>query len=136
MRNKIFIASLLMFTLILMGCSEDPELGARVEINEVGSDFGGDVIGNGGSLKQSFTWSNSLTKVDWNMDITSVPKGSFNLRIEDSEGKIVLDETLMSGQGDDSKSGVSVAGLPGTWTITITLNDFNGDGSFSISPED
>ena len=124
------------FTLLLSSCNNDdePSLTASVSVNETGSDIGGDVTGNGGSTTQVITWNNSLRTVDWNMDITSSTAGSFNLSINDAEGNNVLNETLVRGQGDDSRSGVSSAGTAGDWTITITLTDFNGDGSFSISP--
>lgn len=124
------------FTILLSSCNNDdePSLTASVSVNETGSDIGGDVTGNGGSTTQVITWNNSLRTVDWNMDITSSTAGSFNLSINDAEGNNVLNETLVRGQGDDSRSGVSSAGTAGDWTITITLTDFNGDGSFSISP--
>jgi hypothetical protein len=33
----------------------------------------------------------------------------------------------------DSFSGVSSAGTAGIWTITISVSNFNGDGSFTLS---
>ena len=41
-----------------------------------------------------------------------------------------------AGVGDDSKSGVTSSGVSGDWTITVTLTNFNGDGSFSLNPGD
>ncbi|GAA4845917.1 hypothetical protein GCM10023331_33370 [Algivirga pacifica] len=119
-----------------MSCDDDDGVGASVSINETGSDFGGDVTGNGGSTQQVYTWNNPEFTVDWNMDITATPGSSFNLRIDDTDDRNVLDQTLRVGLGDDSRSGVSLPGARGQWTITVTLTDFNGDGSFSISPGD
>lgn len=119
-------------SVLLTSCKE--ELFATVTFTETGSDLGGDVTGDGGSRTQSFKWNNSLQTVDWNMDITASSGGSFNLSIADADGNNVLNQTLVVGQGDDSKSGVSNSGTAGEWTVTVTLTDFNGDGSFSISP--
>ena len=140
MKNLKTYTSLLVILaafLFVAGCGEDDEApSASVSINETGSDFGGDVTGDGGSTEQSYTWTNNLSRVDWNMDITAAAGGSFNLSIDDADGNNVLSQTLTVGQGDDSRSGVSSAGTAGEWTITVTLTNFSGDGSFSISPGD
>jgi uncharacterized lipoprotein YehR (DUF1307 family) len=127
---------ILSLSLAIISCGDDDEPTASVSINETASDLGGDVTGDGGSTEQSYTWTNSLSTVDWNMDITSVSGGSFNLSIKDADGANVLNQTLTAGQGDDSRSGVSSSGTSGVWTISVTLTNFNGDGSFSISPGD
>ena len=129
------IVILLTSTIFLSSCNKDEPF-ATVSINEVGSDVGGDVTGDGGSVVSSYNWNNPLSTVDWNMDITAASGGNFNLKMVDSDGATVLDQTLTVGQGDDSKSGVSSVGTSGQWTITVTLTNFNGDGSFSISPGD
>ncbi|MEQ8882675.1 MAG: hypothetical protein RLQ12_23750 [Cyclobacteriaceae bacterium] len=128
----LIIMLLASVALLTTGCKDEPM--ASVSINETGSDVGGDVTGDGGSTTRSYKWNNPLTTVDYNMDITAAKGGSFNLSITDAGGTSVLNQTLTVGQGDDSKSGVSAAGTSGEWTITVTLTDFNGDGSFSISP--
>ncbi len=134
MRRSSFLAiAFLMANLLLVtACKEDPM--ASVSFNEVGDTLGGDVTGDGGSTTRTYTWNNSLPTADYNMDITASAGGSFNLRITDPTGKVVLDQTLVVGQGDDSKSGVTTSGAAGNWTVTITLTDFDGDGSFSLSP--
>ncbi|MCX2744107.1 hypothetical protein OO013_09535 [Mangrovivirga sp. M17] len=145
---KIFTSNILKLVLttvfilvITVGCKDDYEPYAHVtftetttDIENTRTDIGGDIVGDGGSTTEVYTWNNSLSTVDFNMDITAAKGGSFNLTIQDAEGVEVLNETLVVGQGDDSRSGVSAAGTPGEWTVTITLIDFNGDGSFSISP--
>ena len=68
------------------------------------------------------------------MDITAASGGSFQLIIKDANGSTVLNNTLTKGVGDDSASGVTNSGTEGDWQITVTLTNFNGDGSFSISP--
>lgn len=120
---------------LMMSCSDDEELFATSSIvTATGSDFDGDVTGDGGNHQKSYTWNNTLQTVDYNMDITASKGGSFTLRIADADGNIVLDEQLVKGQGDDSRSGVSGSGTAGEWTVTIILDNFNGDGSWSISP--
>ena len=134
--NSRFFGLLLVMTLtsvIFTNCKED-EAFAEVLVNEIGDTFGGDVTGDGGSTQRSYTLNNPETTVDWNMDITSARGGSFDLRIADADGNNVLSQTIIKGQGDDTRSGVSNEGTAGEWTITITLSDFNGDGSFSITP--
>ena len=131
--NFLLITGFLSISVFFASCEKDGPT-ATVSINETGSDLGGDVTGNGGSTSRTYTWNNPLTTVDWNMDITATIGGSFQLAIKDPDGSTMLDQTLTSGQGDDSKSGVSSAGTAGAWTIIINLTNFNGDGSFSISP--
>lgn len=131
--KSLVLAALVMTTVSFTSCEKDEPL-ASVSINETGSDLGGDVTGDGGSVTESYLWNNTLATADWNMDITSTAGGSFNLTIEDSDGVIVLNQSLTAGQGDDSKSGVTSSGASGEWAITVTLTNFNGDGSFSISP--
>lgn len=117
-----------------IGCSKDDEPMAQVNLTAQNTDFDGDVTGKGGSLNKSYTWNNPLATVDYNMDITATATGSFQLILQDAEGAVVLDRTIVAGQGEDSRSGVSQSGAPGEWTVKIVLNNFNGDGSFSISP--
>jgi hypothetical protein len=127
------IAAIIFAGVIFTSCEED-ELTASVSVNETGDTMGGDVTGDGGSTTKSYTWNNSLATADYNMDITSAAGGSFNLTIKDSDGKTVLNETLTAGVGEDSKSGVTSAGAAGEWTVTVTLTNFIGDGSFSLTP--
>ncbi len=119
-------------SVLLTGCKK--ELFATITITATGSDLDGDVTGDGGSTSQTYTWNNPQTTANWNKDITSSAGGSFRLVIKDADGAIVLDNTLTKGVGDDSASGVTNAGTVGDWQVTVTLTDFNGDGSFSISP--
>ena len=132
---KLLSIITLVFSIVLLttGCGEEDPT-ASVSINETGSDLGGDVTGDGGSTVRSYKWNNSLRTIDYNMDITAAKGGSFTLSVADADGASVLNQTLVVGQGDDSKSGVSATGASGEWTVTVTLTDFNGDGSFSISP--
>lgn len=120
--------------LILSSCSDDNEPTASITIEAVGSDLGGDVNGNGGNRTQAFTWTNPSRTAEFNMDITAASGGSFTLTIADADGQVVSTQSLVKGQGDDSKSGVTSAGTSGDWTITVALVNFSGDGSFSISP--
>ena len=125
----------LIFTFSLISCSSDDGPVANVVVKtSVGSDdFDADVLGDGGSITKSYSWNNSLTTVDYSMDITSTSGGTFQLVIKDLSGLTVLDKTLNGNVEPDSYSGVSAQGEAGEWTIIVTLTNFNGDGSFSIS---
>lgn len=120
----------------LVSCFDDDEaLVASVTITtptQVG-DIGGDVTGNGGNYTQTYDYVNQMSTADYNMDFTSGPGGTFNVVVQDADGNEVLNKTLVKGQGDDSASGVTSSGTAGTWKVIVTLTNFNGDGSFSLS---
>ena len=133
-----------------VGCSKDDDAFARVSVNGtelratpsdfvVGdrSDFNGDVdasfTGNGGSATRVFSWNNNLTTADYNADITATTEGTFNMVVLDADGNTVLNRSLNGAVEPDSFSGVTDAGTSGIWSVTITVNSFTGDGSFSLS---
>jgi hypothetical protein len=93
----------------------------------------GDVTGGGGSATSTFDWTNSLTRAELNMDITASSGGSFQVVVKDADGNEVINETLTVGVGDDSKNVCSSSGTAGTWTVTVTVTEFSGDGSYSLS---
>lgn len=145
---KLF--SILFAFVIFSSCSKDDDTYARVTVNgtllqtsasdfTVGdrSDFDGDVdasyTGNGGTTSRMFSWNNNLTTADYNADITANSKGSFQMIVEDSEGTVVLNRSIQGGTEPDSFSGVTLAGVSGIWTVTISVANFTGDGSFSLS---
>ena len=101
------------------------------------SDFNGDIdasfTGNGGSATRVFSWNNNLSTADYNADITATSDGSFQMVVADADGNVVLDRSIQGGQEPDSIDGVTSAGTSGIWTVTITVSNFNGDGSFSLS---
>ena len=101
------------------------------------SDFNGDIdasfTGNGGSGTRAFTWNNNLRTADYNADITATSEGIFQMIVEDSEGVVVLDRTILGGTEPDSIDGVTSSGTSGIWTVTIIVTNFKGDGSFSMS---
>ncbi len=136
----LFIA---LATFSFTSCSDDDNaITAEVRVNgtvlfDNGDDYNGDVngdfTGNGGTVTRSFTWQNNLTTADYNADITASTEGSFQVVVTDADGAIVLDRSLSGNSEPDSFSGVTSAGTSGTWTVTITLTSFIGDGSFSLS---
>ena len=104
-----------------------------VMITSTGSDPAGDFTGENESGIYSFVWDNSSEKAQLNFDVTT-SSGSVQFKVYDSKGEEVLSETRSAGAGEDTFSGVSAAGKKGNWLIEIIITDFNGDGSFSISP--
>ena len=103
-------------------------------IESGGADPGGDFTGNGDSGVFSFAWKNRTSKAELNFDITS-PTGSVQFILRDAKGKEVLNKSRSAG-GNDTFSGVSEKGESGMWLVEIILSDFDGDGSFSLSPVD
>ena len=129
----IFTAMVLLIG-TLTSCSDDDEPTANITVNEGPSgDIGGDFTGNGGNASRTINWTNNLATADYNADITATVTGIFNIVVADSEGTVVLDRTLNGGTEPDTIDGVTSAGEPGNWTVTITLTSFNGDGSYSLS---
>ena len=138
MKKSILSLSLIaIFTLVLTtSCSSDdsgPTADVVVKTSAGSADFDADVLGSGGSVTKSFSWNNNLNTVDYNMDITAATGGVFQLVLKDVNGLTVLDKSLNGEVEPDSYSGVSSQGEAGEWTVEITLSNFNGDGSFSIS---
>lgn len=93
----------------------------------------GDFTGSGGTASKTFTFQNNSTTAEYNMDITGTLGSSAQMIIKDANGTEVANFILKRGETADSKSSVSTAGTPGTWTVTVSVTDFNGDGSYSIS---
>lgn len=105
----------------------------KATINVNASTGDGDVTGKGGSKTETFNWENNLNKAEYNMDITAADGGTFRMVVEDAAGLTVIDQTLTAGTAPDSKDGCSATGTAGTWKVTLTLTDFKGDGSYSLS---
>tara|TARA_R110000823_G_scaffold181779_1_gene314078 strand:+ start:151 stop:618 length:468 start_codon:yes stop_codon:yes gene_type:complete len=152
MKNTNLFKSLVVGIMVLtvIACSKEDDPTASVTVNgtalrtspsdfTVGdqSDFNGDIdasfTGNGGSTTRMFSWNNGLATADYNADITATAVGTFRMIVADSAGEVVLDRSLNGAVEPDSFSGVTSAGASGIWTVTITVGDFNGDGSFSLS---
>ncbi len=142
-KNFKLVAILIMSTIISVSCSDDDPIPvAKVMVNGLalvnnGDDFTGDIDGDfngdGGGTSKTFTWSNPLNTADYNADITTAAEGTFKMVVKDADGAVVLDKTLSGAVEPDSLSGVTSSGSSGTWSVTITLTSFNGDGSFSLS---
>jgi hypothetical protein len=106
----------------------------NITVNEGPSgDIGGDFTGDGGNGSRTINWTNNLATADYNADITATASGTFQIVVADANGTVVLDRSLNGGIEPDSIDGVTDAGEPGNWTVTITLTSFNGDGSYSLS---
>ncbi|MFC4721817.1 hypothetical protein ACFO5O_05770 [Geojedonia litorea] len=123
-----------LFIATFTSCSSDDGPSVNITVNEGPSgDIGGDFTGNGGSGSRTINWTNNLATADYNADITTTAMGTFQMVVRDASGTIVLDRSLNGNSGPDSIDGVTNAGEPGSWTVTITLTSFSGDGSYSLS---
>ena len=147
MIKKAIIGLILFPFCVATSCSSDnnDESDITLTVNgsvvfDDGDDFFGDVdgdfTGNGGSGTRTFMWQNLLSRADYNADITVTAEGVFNMVVRDADSNVVLDRTLNGATEPDSIDGVTSSGTSGIWTVTITLTNFNGDGSFSLSEGD
>ncbi|MCW5515466.1 hypothetical protein [Muriicola sp. Z0-33] len=144
--NNFFAIIIFSVAIIFASCSnDDNDTMAQVRVNgsvlfDNGDDFNGDVdgdfTGNGGSASRTFIWLNNLSRADYNADITATAEGTFNILVLDADGNSVLNRSLNGATEPDSFSGVTDRGTSGVWSVTITLESFNGDGSFSMSEGD
>ncbi|MGC1203479.1 MAG: hypothetical protein WA839_01170 [Flavobacteriaceae bacterium] len=142
MKNLLKNSLLIIVLVAFASCSkDDPAPTAQIRVNnavvENNDDFNGDIngdfTGDGGSVTRTFNWQNSLTTADYNADITATATGMFTLVVRDSDGTVVLDRSLDGAVEPDSFSGVTSAGVSGIWSVSITVTNFNGDGSYSLS---
>ncbi|UQD56648.1 hypothetical protein [Flavobacterium sp. K5-23] len=130
----IILTAMTLFIGTFTSCSDDDGPTVNITVNEGPSgDIGGDFTGNGGNGSRTINWINNLATADYNADITATASGTFQIVVADANGIVVLDRSLKGGTDPDSIDGVTKAGKPGKWTITITLTSFNGDGSYSLS---
>lgn len=129
------LATMVLFIVTITSCSnDDNDLSVNINVNEgPAGDIGGDFTGDGGSGSRTINWTNNLSTADYNADITATASGTFQIVVADANGAVVLDRSLNGGTEPDSIDGVTNAGEPGNWTVTITLTSFNGDGSYSLS---
>ncbi|MFC4721681.1 hypothetical protein ACFO5O_05090 [Geojedonia litorea] len=142
MKNVLKLSLVMMlFTAFIACSSDDSDTMAEIRINNVafdnGDDFFGDIngdfTGSGGSITKTFFWQNSLSTADYNADITASTGGIFRMVVKDADGATVIDRSLNGAVEPDSFSGVTSSGTPGLWSVTITLTNFVGNGSFSLS---
>ena len=129
-KARMILATMLMGLMVLATVTSCEKEEASIHVNPGGDD--GDVTGDGGSVIATHNWNNSNSRAELNMDITAKNGGSFQIIVEDADGNEVLNETLVVGVGDDSKTKCSARGTAGTWKVTIELTDFDGDGSFTL----
>lgn len=131
------LTAMSLFIVTFTSCIDDDGPTTTITVNEgPNGDIGGDFTGNGGNGSRKINWTNNLATADYNADITATASGTFQIVVADANGTIVLDRSLNGGTEPDSIDGVTDAGVPGNWTVTITLTSFNGDGSYSLSAGD
>lgn len=93
----------------------------------------GDFNGDGNSGIFSFVWENTEKKATVNFDVTTEAGGYCQIILNDARGNEVFNQTRPSGD-NDTFSGVSEKGTKGKWLVTIKLSNFNGDGTYDITP--
>lgn len=122
-----------MLTLLfsVSACDKDEDLTATINVNST-NNRSGDVRGDGGTATKTWTFTNTNTRAGWDMSINDATNGSFNLILKDDAGTVMLDKTLSAGSGTNSADGTTPEGVPGEWTATATLNNFDGTGDYSF----
>ena len=131
------VTAITLFIGAFTSCSDDNDPTVNITVNEgPDGDIGGDFTGDGGSGSRTINWMNSLTTADYNADITSTSSGTFQIVVADANGAVVLDRSINGATAPDTIGGVTNTGTPGNWTVTITLESFNGNGSYSLSAGD
>lgn len=130
---SLLIICLGCISLLFGNCTENkPD--ATITINESGEEFMAIVTGDGGIAIESFTWFNPDSLANFEMITNSTDGGSFQVRVNDGDDVIVLDEDLSVGGEYNAHSGLISSATRGEWTVRITLLNFDGQGSFSIRP--
>lgn len=116
-------------TLTFTSCEKE-ELTATINTSQ--NTASGDIKGNGGAATKTWTFTNSSSRIGWDMSIDA-SSGSFQLVLEDASGAVVLNKTLTAGSGPQSADGTTPeGGTEGEWTATITLTNFYGSGDYSF----
>lgn len=128
-----FSGMLIILTLFILSaaCDKDDDLTATINVTSVNKSSG-DVNGNGGTATKTWTFTNSNSRAGWDMTINDATSGSFNLILKDDAGTVMLNKTLNAGSGAKSADGTTEEGVPGEWTVTVTLTNFNGTGDYSF----
>ena len=133
------LCAMVLYVGTFSSCSDDDDDNndVNITVNEgPNGDIGGDFTGDGGNGSRTINWTNNLATADYNADITATASGTFQIVVADANGNTVLDRTLNGNSEPDSIDGVTSAGEPGEWTVTIILTSFSGDGSYSLSEGD
>ena len=131
-QTNLFLLLMLALVVSFSSCKDEPF--ATVTITPLGSTADGDLNGDGGTASKIYTWNNPQNIANYDMDITASSGGTFQLIVKDADGMQVLNETLVANQAPDSKSGLTLEGAIGDWTIEVYVTNFKGDGSFNLTP--
>ncbi len=116
------------------GCDQgEPADAARFTstMNEP-STFDTDFVGEGGTVSEVFSWENPQPRAEYSMDITAGMEGRVDVILWDAEENEVASFALDDSSTDDTLDGISESGVPGTWTIEVTVSGFAGDGSLHV----
>ena len=100
-------------------------------INILSNNTSGDFNGAGGTASKSASFTNNNSTLGWDMSIDAT-SGSFQLEVKDADGTTVINKTLTAGSGAQDADGTSSSGTSGTWSATISLTSFNGNGDYSL----
>lgn len=135
-------AALILSVTILTSCQEYAEFdnkevientyGGQIEL-QGNVEARGDFWGAGESGTFSFVWENTEKKATVNFDVTTELGGSVQIIMNDAKGNEVFNKTRPE-SSNDTFSGLSEEGRKGKWLVKIILTNFDGDGTFDITP--
>ena len=114
--------------MMLAGCSGDAVFG----ITSLSDNFDATVSGDGDSGSTTSDWVNAGSQADVSFSLGVGTTGTVELTIRDAGGDVVYQQTISS-DGQDSRSGLTSVGTPGTWEVKIEVSDLNGTASISLS---
>ena len=113
---------------MLAGCNGDAVFG----ITSLSDDFDATVSDDGDSGSTTSDWVNAGSQADVSFSLGVGTTGQVKLTIRDAGGDVVYQQTISS-DGQDSRSGVTLAGTPGTWEVKLEVSNLNGTASISLS---
>jgi archaellum component FlaF (FlaF/FlaG flagellin family) len=83
---------------------------------------------------ESTTWLNKSTQASFDCTLDEYVHGYVVFVLKDSEGNVVLNDTIIKGGKLLIPSDVSDTGYTGEWKINFYMNDFNGKFKTTVYP--
>ncbi|WP_224489861.1 hypothetical protein [Robertkochia flava] len=114
---------------------QEDDLHARITLDpDISKGVSGEVSGDGGNEVRILRWTNPETTATLNLELVPGTDGNIIVRVHDAERMEVLKRywSLEDADGAFVISGVSAGGASGLWSVSISLSNFEGDGSYAV----
>ena len=138
-KTAVFLLMTLSFSLsscFLIDPVEEDDFEARISLDaDISKGVSGEVYGDGGHEVRILRWTNPGTSVTLILELMPGTDGDIVVRVNDAERMEVLNRYWSAEEANGSFviSGVSAEGAPGLWSVSISLSNFDGDGSYSVT---